>query len=72
MGVKVKKYKGSWYVFIDYHGQRKSKKVGSREAAEKVKRGIEARLALGDFGILREKECTSFAEYSQPLASAAR
>jgi hypothetical protein len=42
MGVKVKKYKGSWYVFIDYHGQRKSKKVGSREAAEKVKRGIEA------------------------------
>jgi len=50
MGVNIKKYKGSWYVFINHHGRRKAKKVGSREAAERVKREIEARLALGDGG----------------------
>lgn len=52
MGVKVKKHKGTWYVFINYHGQRKAKKVGSKEGAERVKREIEARLALGDFSCL--------------------
>jgi integrase len=52
MAVKIKKYKGSWYVFIHYHGQRKAKKIGTRQAAEKVKREIEARLALGDLSCL--------------------
>src|SRR5579862_2545529 len=49
MGVKVRKPKGrkSWCVVIDYQGQRKTRTVGSREAAERVKREIEARLALG-------------------------
>ena len=65
MGVKVKKYKGSWYVFIDYQGHRKAKKVGSRAAAEKVKRQIEARLALGDLGVLHERDTESFSDYSR-------
>jgi integrase len=51
MGVKVRRRNGSWWVFIDYHGKRKAKKIGTREAAEKVKREIEARLALGQFSI---------------------
>jgi len=61
MGVKIRKKGRHWYVFIDHHGQRKAKKVGTREAAEKVKREVEARLALGDFGI--------FLEIAQPLPS---
>jgi hypothetical protein len=66
MGVKVKKYKGSWYVFIDYHGQRKAKKVGSRAAAEKVKREIEARLALGDLSALQQaKPVPTFSAYTE-------
>jgi integrase len=52
MGVKVRKKGAKWYVVVDYHGRRKSKCVGSREAAEQVRRQVEAKLALGDFSIL--------------------
>ena len=52
MGVKVRKYKGKWYVFIDFNGRRKAKNVGTRQAAEEVRREIEARLALGDLSCL--------------------
>ncbi len=50
------------------HGKRKAKKVGSREAAEKVKREIEARLALGGLGFLsadEKPEITTFADYAK-------
>ena len=48
MGVKVRKRGGKWYVLVNYHGRRKAKCVGSREAAEQVRRQLEAKLALGD------------------------
>jgi hypothetical protein len=39
-------------VFIDYHGQRKAKCVGtSRELAEQIRRQLEAKLTLGDLGV---------------------
>ena len=47
MGVKIRKRGGRWYVFVNYRGRRKSKCVGSREAAEHVRRQLEAKLALG-------------------------
>lgn len=65
MGVKVRKRGSKWYVVIDYHGRRKSKCVGTREAAEKVKREIEARLAMGDFHIFEKNAGTKFADYAQ-------
>ncbi len=68
MGVRVRKRSGAWWVFIDHHGKRKAKKVGSREAAEKVKREIEARLALGGLGFLstdEKPEITTFADYAK-------
>ena len=54
MGVKVRRPKGhaSWCVVIDHEGYRKTKAVGTREAAERVKREIEARLALGGLAAL--------------------
>ena len=55
MGVTIKqKVKGGdWYVYICHNGQRKAKCVGnSLKTAQEVKRQIEARLALGDFGIM--------------------
>ena len=52
MGVKVRKRSGKWYVLVDYQGRRKSKCIGSREAAEQVRRLVEAKLALGDLSIL--------------------
>src|SRR5688572_2994788 len=68
MGVKVRKPKGhtSWCVVIDHEGQRKTRAVGSREAAERVKREIEARLALGDAGLIKPaKPSSTLAVYSQ-------
>jgi integrase len=52
MGVKVRKRGAKWYVLVNYHGHRKSKCVGSREAAEQVRRQVEAKLALGDLSVL--------------------
>jgi len=63
MGVKVKKHKGRWYVFIHHHGRRKAKKVGTRQAAERVRRELEARIALGAFDLRHENNHT-FAEYA--------
>jgi integrase len=66
MGVKVKKRNGAWWVFINYHGRRKARKIGTRDAAEKVKRELEARLALGDIGCLSDpKQEPTFADYAQ-------
>ncbi len=50
MGVQIRekvKGSGTWWVFINHHGKRKSKRVGSEKAALKVKEHIEARLKLG-------------------------
>ena len=65
MSVKIRKEAGAWWVFICYHGKRKAKKVGTREAAERVKCKIEARLALGDFGILEQKQEITFSEFGK-------
>ena len=57
MGVKIRKRGGKWYVFVNYHGRRKAKCVGSRrEVAEQVRRQIEAKLALGDLAVFGDDE----------------
>ena len=69
MGVKVRKPKDhtSWCVVIDHQGRRKTISIGSREAAERVKREIEARLALGGVELLepRKPSSPSLAEYAR-------
>jgi integrase len=43
MGVKVREYKpGAWWLLIDYKGQRKAKKIGSKKAAMEAAAKIEA------------------------------
>ncbi len=68
MGVKIRKRGGKWYVFVNYHGRRKAKCVGtSRELAEQVRRQLEAKLALGDLGFLGDKDgqvVPMFGEYA--------
>jgi integrase len=56
MGVKIKKRGAKWYVYVNYHGKRKNRCVGTREAAERVRREIEARLALGDVTFLTQHD----------------
>ena len=66
MGVKIKKRGAKWYVYVNYHGRRKNRCVGTREAAEKVRREIEARLALGDLAFLNDggKPVPTFKNYA--------
>ena len=65
MGVKVRARNGTWWVYVHYHRRRVARKVGSRQAAETVKRQLEARLALGDLGVLSEKQSPTFRDYSE-------
>ncbi|MGI9071699.1 MAG: tyrosine-type recombinase/integrase [Bryobacteraceae bacterium] len=68
MGVKVRKPKGyrSWCVVIDHGGQRRNVAVGTREAAERVRREIEARLALGGTSTMEaEKHSPTLADYAR-------
>ena len=59
-----KKGSGEWWVFINHKGRRRSKKIGSKKAANSVKREVEARLAKGDLGILKE-ETPTIAKYGE-------
>ena len=60
MGVIVRqKVKGKgqpWWVFVAHNGRRTSRRVGSKEAAEKVRSAIEIRLELGEFDWDEEKK----------------
>src|SRR3974390_416081 len=56
MGVTVKKHGSNSYVYVNHHGRRKNRCVGTREAAEKVRRELEARLALGDTSLVLQAE----------------
>jgi integrase len=66
VSVRIRKRKGAWWIFICYRGKRKAKRIGTREAAERVKREIEARLALGDLRVFGDTkpETPTFGEYA--------
>ena len=64
MAVKVREYKGKWWLFIDHKGKRKKKCIGSdKRAAERAAKLVEARLALGTLGLVEENERQSFDAY---------
>jgi integrase len=72
MGVKVREKpegSGIYWVYIDHKGQRKAKKIGrSLQDAEKVAKKIEARLTLGELGLLAKaeaKEKPNFKDYAE-------
>src|SRR5215471_12538490 len=66
MGVKIKKRGSKWYVYVNFYGRRKNRAIGTREAAEKVRRELEARLALGDISFLtgNEQKMPTFQMYA--------
>jgi integrase len=69
MAVKIRERppgSGVFWVFIDHRGRRKSKKVGDEQTALEVARKIEAKLTLGDFGIIEKEKpkIPKFAEYA--------
>jgi integrase len=56
MGVKVRERDGAWWLFINHKGRRKAKRIGEGETGKKAAKAaaekIQAKLALGDMGIL--------------------
>jgi integrase len=58
---------GEWWVFINHHRKRISKKIGGDEkAALEVAKKIEAKLILEDFNIAKkEEETPSFKKYAE-------
>jgi len=62
--VSIRKKDDKWYVFVNYQGKRRAKCVGTRAAAEQVKRVLEAKLALGDLAILADSQQVSFQQYA--------
>ncbi|MBI3455457.1 MAG: site-specific integrase [Candidatus Rokubacteria bacterium] len=71
MAVKVRDRKGAWWLFVDYKGRRKAKRVGvgpaAKRAAHTAAEKIAARLALGDTSPLDEtrEKPTTFAEHAE-------
>jgi len=69
MGVKIRQKDGAWWVFINHRGRRKAKRIGVGEPGKRAAKGvaekIQAKLALGDVGILDDangKVAPTFAE----------
>lgn len=62
---KVKGKGKSWWVFIHHNGQRASRSVGDKKAAEEVASVVRAKLQLGEFGFEEKKPVPTFKEYSQ-------
>ena len=58
MGVRVRQKDGAWWVFINHQGKRKAKRIGMGEDGKKEAKTaaakIQAKLVLGDVGILEE------------------
>ena len=56
MAVKVREWKGAWWVFVDHQGRRKAKRVGigkpGKKAADAAAEQIQAKLTLGDLSVL--------------------
>jgi integrase len=55
MAVKIREWKGAWWVFVDHRGRRKAKRVGvgirAKRAAEAAAEQIQAKLTLGDVSV---------------------
>jgi integrase len=64
MGVKVRFWKGAWYVFVDHQGRRRAKKIGDRDTANEVARTIRRRLALGDLSLLSTEPSETLSVYA--------
>ena len=72
MGVKVKHWKGAYWLFINHNGRRKARRVGAgragQRAADAAAIKIQARLAEGDTGPLEDSTTaapTTFRSYAE-------
>jgi integrase len=60
---------GEWWIFINHHDKRRSKKIGSKKAANSVAKEVEQGLARGDLGMVADKAPTLSEYGTQVLES---
>jgi integrase len=69
MGVQVKQWKGAWWLFIYQDRRRVVKRIGvgeqGKKAAKEAATKIQAKLALGEQGLLSAPASVRLLEYSQ-------
>jgi len=69
MGVTIREWKGAWWIFINHHGTRKAKRIGTGEpgkkAAKQVAQQIQARLALGQMAFDRPETSVTLDAYAE-------
>jgi len=69
MGVKVREWKGAWWIFINHHGSRQAKRIGTgasgKKAAHQVSQQIQARLALGQAAFDSHRAGVTIDSYAQ-------
>jgi integrase len=73
MGVKVREWDGgkggklAWWIFVGHNNKRKAKKISAgpeaKKRAEEAARVIEARLAMGDLGIIEPAQHVTLQNY---------
>ena len=69
MSVKVKEWKGAWWIFINQRGRRTAKRVGvgaaGKKAAQHVAQQIQARLTLGQPAFKAQAPTSMIADYAE-------
>jgi integrase len=69
VGVRVRLFEGSWYVFINHKNKRRAKKIGTgpeaKKRAEEAARLIQARLAVGDLGVIEQTPQVTLQDYAK-------
>ena len=65
MGVKIRFYRGAWWIFIDHKGRRRSKRIGDRETARHLAQRIRLALTAGDLSVTQPTVETTLKTYSE-------
>ena len=73
MGVKLRFYRGAWWIFIDHHGKRRAKRIGDHQTALRIAKELRERLGRADLHLpLARAETLTFKRYSQKWLDQAR
>jgi integrase len=69
MGVKIRQWKGAWWIFVNHKGLRKAKRVGvgepGKKAAKLAVQQIQARLTLGQSAFSTDKARFTIDDYAE-------
>ena len=65
MGVKVRFWKGAWWIFVSHDRRRKAKRIGDRETALRIAKGIREKLARRELQLPLASGAQTLQTYSE-------